>query len=161
VFNYIYAILHSPTYRSRYAEFLKIDFPRIPLTSDYELFLKLSALGGELVKLHLLKHGMLAESKARFEGMGDNAVEKVRYNDVTERVHINAMQYFTGVQKKHWEFMVGGYPVLYKWLKEREKAKRSLNLEDIQHFQKMVAAVDMTITLMADIDRAIPKWPIE
>jgi len=161
VFNYIYAILHSPTYRQRYAEFLKIDFPRIPLTSSPELFDKLAKLGGELVALHLLKHEMLEHPISKCEGKGDDVVRKVRYHEPGRRVYINETQYFTGVELKHWEFQIGGYQVLYKWLKDREKVKRKLTYDEIETYGKIVTAVDETIRLMAEIDRAIPRWPIE
>jgi len=161
VFNYIYAVLHSPTYRQRYAEFLKIDFPRIPLTSSPKLFNQLSKLGTELVDLHLLKHEMLDEPIAKYEGKGDDVVRKVRWHEVSGRVYINEAQYFEGVEPKHWEFYIGGYQVLYKWLKDREKVKRKLTYGEIETYCKIVTAIDETIRLMAEIDRAIPSWPIE
>ena len=161
VFNYIYAILHSPTYRERYAEFLKMDFPRIPLTSSGELFSRLAELGGDLIDLHLLKHEMLAHPITKFEGMGDGVVRKVRYHEGNRRVYINETQYFTGVEPKLWEFQIGGYQVLYKWLKDREKVKRKLSYDEIDTYCRIVTAIDETIRLMAEIDRAIPSWPIE
>jgi len=160
-FNYIYAILHSPTYRERYAEFLKMDFPRIPLTSSGELFSRLAELGGDLVDLHLLRHEMLAHPITKFEGMGDGVVRKVRYHEDNRRVCINETQYFTGVEPKLWEFQIGGYQVLYKWLKDREKVKRKLSYDEIDTYCRIVTAIDETIRLMAEIDRAIPSWPIE
>ena len=89
IFYYIYAVLYSPTYRKRYAEFLKIDFPRVPLTKDYEKFKNLSALGKELVELHLLKHPSLNETKIGFPVSGSNTVEKVRYDEENRRVYFN------------------------------------------------------------------------
>ncbi len=89
VFYYIYAIFHSPTYRERYKEFLKIDFPRVPLTSDVELFAKLVPLGHELVQYHLLEHPSLGETPYRFPEKGDNLCEKIRYDEMHGRVYIN------------------------------------------------------------------------
>ncbi|MFO7651088.1 MAG: type ISP restriction/modification enzyme, partial [bacterium] len=161
VFNYIYAIFHSPTYRKRYAEFLKIDFPRVPLTSDVKLFRKLCALGGELVALHLMESPLLDTLVTKYPKPGNNAVERVSHNDETKRVYINEDQYFEGIRPEEWEFHIGGYQVLDKWLKDRKKAKRTLSADDIRHYQRIVVAIHNTIRLMAEIDKAIPKWPIE
>ncbi len=191
VFHYIYTVLHAPTYRSRYAEFLKSDFPRVPLTSDVKLFRTLCALGGELVALHLLESPKLAKPIARFPVKGPNLVEKgfPKYAAPGEpepgmgkkltagRVYISKGeprgplahgrgsdgapegQYFEGVPPEVWNFHIGGYQVCEKWLKDRRE--RSLSYEDLEHYAKVVTALEETIRLMAAIDAAIPKWPIE
>ncbi|MBM3474001.1 MAG: hypothetical protein FJX75_12090 [Armatimonadetes bacterium] len=159
VFDYIYAVLHSPTYRERYAEFLKIDFPRIPLTSDLGLFRRLCAAGRELVALHLMEHPMLDESPAKLEPAGTNEVEAVAYDDKAHRVHINKQQYFAPVEPEVYAFQVGGYEVLNKWLKDRKG--RTLTFEDVRHYGKVVVALRETRRLMAEIDEAIPAWPME
>jgi len=161
IFNYIYAILHSPTYRRRYEEFLKYDFPRIPLTSNKNVFKSLAELGGELVKLHLLKHESLTSPIAKFQGIGDGVVRKVSYHDVSGRVKINETQYFEVVKPEHWNFYIGGYRVLEKWLKDREKIKRRLTHDEIETYEKIVTAIDETIRIMRRIDESIPSWPIE
>jgi len=158
VFHYIYAVLHSPTYRSRYAEFLKIDFPRIPLTSNLGLFRRLCGLGAELVALHLLKSPLLAESPATYPEQGSNLVEAVRYDEADARVHINKTQYFGGIAPALYEFQVGGYQVMNKWLKDRKG--RTLSYDDIQHYQRVAAALTHTMRLMQEIDAAIPQWPL-
>lgn len=163
VFDYIYAILHSPTYRTRYAEFLKSDFPRIPLTSNRDLFWTLCARGEELVALHLMKKfGSLAVG---FPVTGDGKVEKVRYVEPDKktpcRVWINKTQYFEGVPPEIWDFHIGGYQVCEKWLKDRKN--RTLSYEDIRHYERIVAALSETIRLMDEIDAAIEAhggWPI-
>ncbi len=176
VFNYIYAIFHSPTYRKRYAEFLKIDFPRVPLTSDKRLFWKLVALGRELVALHLLESEEVDFLETTFPKKGSDMVENVRYVEPgvllaavepgahhsaksKGRVYINSDQYFDGVKPEWWEFHIGGYQVLQKWLKDRKG--RKLSNDDITHYQRVVVAIKETIRLMSEIDKAIPKWPIE
>lgn len=165
IFDYIYAVFHSPTYRQRYAEFLKIDFPRVPLTSDRELFKKLCILGEEMVALHLLESPQLTQLITRYPVVGDNIVEKgfpkfVIYEEGQPGyVYINKAQYFEGVPKEVWEFHVGGYQVCEKWLKDRRG--RQLSFDDLMHYQKVVVALKETIRLMAEIDRAIPGWPIE
>jgi hypothetical protein len=161
VFFYIYAILHSPTYRSRYAEFLKIDFPRAPLTSDRGLFGELVTKGGELVGLHLMESPKLnpAASGVVLEGPLEpgNEVEKVRYDEDRARVFINKKQFFSGVEQEVWSFHVGGYQVCHKWLKDRKG--RKLNYDDITHYQKIVIALRETIALMGEIDRLLTPWP--
>lgn len=157
VFHYLYAILHSPCYRSRYAGFLKMDFPRIHLTSDRELFGSLCRLGQELVSLHLLEKDM--PILTAFPVSGDNKVESVRYDqEGIEKVWINATQYFEGVSPEVWNFHIGGYQVCQKWLKDRKG--RPLEYQDLIHYQKIVAALSETISLQKKIDEAIGKWPI-
>lgn len=164
IFHYIYAIFHSPTYRARYAEFLKIDFPRVPLTSDVALFRNLCALGKELVALHLLETPAVYQFITRYPSAGDNTVAKgyPKYTppkgEEAGRVYINQTQYFSGVAPDLWEFQVGGYQVLDKWLKDRRG--RTLSYEELTHYQQTAVALQQTMTLMEQIDEAIPEWPI-
>ena len=152
IFYYIYAVLYSPTYRKRYEEFLKVDFPRIPLPSDTERFKKLSELGKELVELHLLKHPALQERVRGigFPMIGSNKVEKVKYDEKTERVYFNKEQYFEGIPKAVWEYQIGGYQVAAKYLKDRKK--RELSQEEIEHYMKVVKAIEMTIEVQKRIE---------
>ncbi len=155
VFYYIYAVFHSPSYRERYAEFLKIDFPRVPLTSDLELFSELVARGQALVAYHLMdKRG---PNLSRFVGEGDNVVEKPTFkaDGETGRVHINGSQYFEGVPADVWAFHVGGYQVLSKWLKDRKGW--TLGFDDLRHYQGIVSALSETIRLMSEVDEVIEE----
>jgi predicted helicase len=158
VFDYIYAILSCPTYRSRYAEFLKRDFPRIPFTSDRAIFVALCARGAELVALHLMESPLLAGVMPDFPVTGSDTVERVHYNANEQRVYINNTQYFANIPSDVWSFHVGGYQVCEKWLKDRKG--RSLSYDDQQHYQRIIAALRETIRLMAEIDALIPAWPI-
>lgn len=160
IFYYIYAIFHSPTYRDRYAEFLKGDFPRVPLTSSDQLFKKLGAKGEMLVDLHLMKSKKLNQLITKMGGDGDNAVTEVTYKPTEQRVYINGDRYFEGIAPEVWEFKIGGYQVLDKWLKDRKKAKRTLSFDDGLHYQKVVAALKETMQLMVEIDQLIPGFPI-
>jgi len=161
IFYYIYAIFHSPTYRQRYAEFLKIDFPRVPLTSNDKLFKDLGAKGQELVDLHLMKSKKLNKLITQIGGDGDNTVTQVTYKPKEQRVYINKTRYFEGIAPDVWEFKIGGYQVLSKWLKDRKKAKRTLSFDELLHYQKVVVALKETMQLMEDIDQLIPSFPIE
>jgi len=176
IFYYAYAVFHSPTYRSRYAEQLKIDFPRLPLTSDKELFKRLVALGNELVNLHLLGENPFDSSKTILDepnkwgvkiggsapaNLEDWKVADVRYDAKEKRVYVNAGQYSEGVEKEVWEFMIGGYQVCEKWLKDRKKAERVLSTEDLRHYMKIVVVLHETINIMKEIDQTIPAWPIK
>jgi hypothetical protein len=167
IFHYAYAVFHSPGYRSRYAEFLKIDFPRLPLTGKLELFRELSRLGGELTALHLLESPKLDTPTTEFTGHS-REVTKVGYTD--ETVWINAggtksnttpgTSGFTPVPETVWNFHIGGYQVCEKWLKDRKG--RTLTDEDIAHYHKIVIALTETIRLMAEIDHVIEThggWP--
>jgi predicted helicase len=158
VFNYAYAVFHSPTYRSRYAEFLKIDFPRLPLTSNLTLFRLLVNLGSQLVGLHLLEKDI--ESEVTFPEKGSNEVKTVKYEG--EKVWINETQYFGNVPETVWSFHIGGYQVLQKWLKDRKG--RPLSYDNLEHYKTVVSALLQTIELMSAIDEVIEDkggFPIE
>jgi predicted helicase len=161
IFYYAYAIFHNPTYRQRYAEFLKIDFPRLPLTRDNELFKVLGEKGQELVELHLMKSKKLNKLITKYSVSGDNAVTEVSYKPLEQRAYINKQQYFEGIIPEVWAFKIGGYQVLDKWLKDRKKAKRSLTFDDVLHYQRVVVALKETMQIMTEIDQLIPSWPLE
>ncbi|MDY0267759.1 type ISP restriction/modification enzyme [Trichloromonas sp.] len=158
LFHYLYAVFHSPAYRDRYAEFLKIDFPRLPLTENSELFRKLCAVGERLVALHLLNTHV--DLITGFPEVGDDVVENVRFEK--NRVWINTSQYFDRVPEETWGFQVGGYQVCQKWLKDR--TGRRLSFDELLHYQRIVAALTETRGLMARIDSLIEVaggWPLE
>jgi len=161
IFHYAYAVFHSPTYRSRYAEFLKIDFPRLPLTSDRELFKALADKGAELISFHLMESPMLNNLITKYPISGSNVVEKVAYVESTRRVYINKEQYFEGIAPEFWNFHIGGYHVCQKWLKDRERKGRTLSYDELTHYQKVVVAIKETIRIMEEIDQLIPNWPVE
>jgi predicted helicase len=148
IFCYIYAVLYSEIYRVKYAEFLKIDFPKVPFTMDYKLFRNMSEYGNRLVDLHLLKSAELDSPAARFQGKGDNKVEKVKYWE--GKVYINNEQYFEGISPEVWHYQIGSYQVCDKWLKGR-KGQR-LSLDDIKHYCKVVTALGKTIEIQKEID---------
>jgi predicted helicase len=161
IFYYIYATFHCPTYRERYKEFLKIDFPRVPLTRDDRLFQQLGRYGEELVALHLMKSPKLAQHITEFVEMGGNSLVDAGHPKYANgAVTINKKgDRFASVPENVWNFYVGGYQVCNKWLKDRKG--RTLSPEDIQHYQKIVVALHETISLMTKIDAAIPSFPIE
>jgi len=150
IFYYIYAVLYSPTYRKRYEEFLKIDFPRVPLPSSTQIFEKLSSLGKELVELHLLKHLSLDKTETGFPISGSNKVEKIVYDEKNRKVFLNKEQYFEEVSKGVWEYRIGAYQVMEKYLKDRKD--RKLSLDEINHYMKVAKAIQLTIKLQEMID---------
>jgi len=152
IFHYIYGILYSNIYRTRYAQFLKSDFPRVPFTANYDLFLRIGQFGKRLVDLHLLKSAELVEITTQFQGAGDNRINNIKY-DENNKVYINDSQYFEGIEKDVWEYYIGGYQVLDKWLKERKKKGSPLSLEDIKHFCQVAIALKKTIAIQAEIDK--------
>ena len=165
IFAYMYAVFHSPTYRKRYGEFLKTDFPRLPLTSNPKLFKQLCELGDRLIELHLMeKHG---EAITSYPIEGNNVVDKVRYDPpqpplekgekekTLGKVWINKTQYFEGVPQQVWDFYIGGYQVCHKWLKDRKG--RTLSYEDLMHYQNIIGAISETIDLMNKIDFVIKE----
>jgi len=151
IFYYIYAVLYSPVYRRRYEEFLKIDFPRIPMPADYEAFKALSNSGKELVDLHLLKHPSIHETEVGFSESGSNNVERVRYDEAAQRVYINKDQRFEGISKEVWEYRIGAYQVMGKYPKDRKG--RKLSLGEINHYMKVAKAIRLTIELQQKVDQ--------
>jgi len=150
IFHYIYAVLYSEIYRTKYAEFLKIDFPRVPFTNDYNLFTKLSGYGNRLVDLHLIKSTELDKPIAKFQGKGDNRVEKPIFDKNKKQAYINETQYFEGISPDVWNYQIGGYQVCDKWLKDRKE--RMLSLDDIQTYCRIVTAIQKTIEIQKAID---------
>ncbi len=162
IFHYVYAILHTNNYRIKYAEFLKIDFPRIPFTKDFEVFNKMAEFGERLVDLHLLKSKELDSPIARFQVEGDDKVNKLRYDEKENRVYINQSQYFEGITEEVYHYQIGGYQVCNKWLKDRKG--RILFLDDIKHYSKVATAIQKTIEIQKEIDniyRELEKKIIE
>jgi predicted helicase len=149
ILDYIYAVLHSPLYREKYKEFLKIDFPRVPYPKDQDTFWKLVYLGAELRQLHLLESPVVENYLTQYPIDGDNVVGKVKYNE--GRVYINDTQHFSGVPEIAWNFYIGGYQPAQKWLKDCKG--RKLDFEDIQHYQKIIVALTETHRLMQEIDK--------
>ncbi|MHB9013943.1 MAG: type ISP restriction/modification enzyme [Ignavibacteriaceae bacterium] len=149
IFYYIYGVLYSNTYRKKYAEFLKIDFPRIPFTKDYLLFIQLGKLGKQLADIHLLKSKELDKTISKFPIGGSNKVEKPNYEG--GKVWINKEQYFGDVKEEVWQYQIGGYQVCEKWLKDRKG--RVLTLDEILTYCKIVTALSKTIELQNEIDK--------
>lgn len=150
---YVYAILYSNTYREKYAEFLKIDFPRIPFTSDYKLFLQVAELGEQLAELHLLKHKSLNKPLTKYKGKGDDRVEKPTYNEEKQVVFINKTNYFEGITSEVWNYHIGGYQVMEKYLKDR----KGRLMDDPGHYCKMATSLTQTIEIQKNIDSLFSK----
>ena len=152
LFDYIYAVLHSPSYRERYKEFLKIDFPRIPYPTDWEKFRDLAELGEELRLLHLMED-MPSKTGVTFPVAGSLQVDCYRWQD--NRVYINAEQYFDGVPESAWNFFIGGYQPAQKWLKDRKGM--TLSFEDVKHYERIIYVLQQTKRIMQEIDNIILK----
>ena len=169
VFFYIYSILYSPTYRGRFGQELMGDFPHIPLTRSLELFRNLARLGGDLATFHLMESSKLEDYITTIVNSGDFQVEKISYSDETVWIDKAKTRGFHGVPEEVWNFHIGGYQVCEKWLKDRQakggknpRLGRVLTDEDINHYQKVVAALSETIRTMSKIDEVIDAhggWP--
>ena len=162
--DYIYAVLHSPSYREKYKEFLKIDFPRVPYPTSLSKFQTLTKLGSELRQIHLLESPVVEDYITQYPEDGTNIVGKLYYEKTTEtlgRVYINhdktppsgagGLQYFENVPEVAWNFYIGGYQPAQKWLKDRKE--RELSYEDILHYQKIIVALSETDRIMKEIDK--------
>lgn len=149
ILDYIYAVLHSPTYREKYKEFLKIDFPRVPYPKDKETFWQLVNLGSQIRQIHLLESPTVEKYITQYPIDGDNIVTIPKYQD--GKVYINDTQYFNNVPQTAWEFYIGGYQPAQKWLKDRKD--RKLEFDDILHYQKIIVALTETDRLMKEINK--------
>ena len=154
ILYYIYGVFYSNIYRETYAEFLKIDFPRVPFTSDYGLFIEMGKLGKELTALHLLKSSELDSPIAKYQGSGDNdRIEKVIYKEDEQRIYINKEKYFEGVTPEVWNYHIGGYQVLHKYLKDRKDRM----MDDAPRYCRIVTALYKTIEIQKQIDNIYPE----
>jgi type I restriction-modification system DNA methylase subunit len=149
ILDFIYAVLHSPKYREKFQEFLKVDFPRIPYPKDQNIFWQLVTIGSEIRKIHLLESPVVEKFNTIYPVMGSNEVDKVRFE--MGKVWINAEQYFDGVLKVAWEFYIGGYQPAQKWLKDRKG--KVLSYDEIMHYQKIIVALTETDRIMKEIDK--------
>lgn len=149
VFDYIYGVLHSPSYRKNYSEFLKIDFPRIPFPASSKMFSSIAQKGATLRKMHLMEPATVGDLHHPFKGEGDSLVEKPLYSE-DGRVFINSDQFFESVPKIAWEFQIGGYQPAQKWLKDRKG--RELTFDDVIHYQKIIKILTETDRIMKEID---------
>ncbi len=158
ILDYIYAVLHSPSYRETYKEFLKIDFPRIPYPKDLQSFRNLTGLGGELRQIHLLESEKVKEYISSYPKNGSNEIThkltkkdwELTGNNVG-RIWINDEQYFDRIPLVAWEFYIGGYQPAQKWLKDRRG--RKLDFDDIKHYLKIIVALNETHQIMQKIDQ--------
>ncbi|MEK7395839.1 MAG: type ISP restriction/modification enzyme, partial [Candidatus Poribacteria bacterium] len=155
ILYYIYSVLYSNTYRKKYAEFLRIDFPRVPFTKDYKLFSQMAGYGKRLVDLHLLESDEQDPPIAKYQGKGDDIVEKPRYDEGNGYVYINKSRYFEGVNKEVWAYYIGGYQVCDKWLKDRKG--RQLSLDEMKHYCRIVTTLQKTIEIQQLIDKVYPE----
>ncbi|MBO4315146.1 MAG: hypothetical protein J5867_04170, partial [Prevotella sp.] len=144
LFDYIYAVLHSPSYRKRYEEFLKIDFPRIPYPTDLGEFRRLADIGAQLRRLHLME-GLPTRTGITFPVAGTNQVDRCQWDG--GRVYINDTQYFDGVTEQTFQHYIGGYQPAQKWLKDRRG--RTLDFDDVRHYERIIYALDSTCSLMS------------
>jgi len=154
ILYYIYGVFYSNIYRETYAEFLKIDFPRVPFTANHNLFKKLGELGKELANLHLLKSPALDPPVAKYQGSGTNdRIDKISYKEDEQRIYINKDKYFEGVAPEVWNYHIGGYQVLQKYLKDR----KGRNMDDAPRYCRIVTALSQTIEIQEQIDKIYPE----
>ena len=177
ILHYIYAVFHSPTYRERYDQFLRSDFPRVPIPDTPDMFRALVSVGQRLTDAHLMNSSAPGPSPIGFPVTGDNIIEKAhpRYYAPGEkppgvksplergRVYISKSnrrsgkrgQYFDGVTPEIWEFRIGGYQPMRKWLQDRQG--RALTFDDLGHYRRIASAIQDTIQLMQEADTAITQ----
>lgn len=153
ILYYIYGIFYSNLYREKYAEFLKIDFPRVPFTKDYKVFKALSDFGLQLSDLHLLKSKLLDKPVSKYQGESENdRIEKVIYKEQEKRIYINKEKYFDNIAPDIWDYQIGGYQVLQKYLKDR----KDRIMDDSRHYCRVITALSVTIDIQKLIDEIYP-----
>jgi len=154
IMSYIYGVFYSNTYRLLYSDFLANDFPRIPITAKHDIFQILASFGQRLIAIHLLKSLELDQTTVKYQGQGDyNTIERPKYNANENRVYINPTLYFEGVDPEVWEYQIGGYQVMDKYLKDRKGRK----MDDPRHYIRIATALAKTIEIQAEIDEIYPE----
>ena len=153
VLAYIYAVFYSPIYRQKYAQELRTDFPRVPFAAEGDLFRQMVGLGQRLIALHLLDSPELDPPVVKYQGRGEDKIERVRYEPATQRVYINADRYFEGIAPEMWEYPIGGYQVLEKYLKDR-KGRR---MDDPVRYIRIATAIARTLDIQQQIDEIYPQ----
>ena len=153
VFDYIYGVLHSPHYREKYREFLKVDFPRIPFPKNADDFEHFRACGNVLRELHLMH--AVPESSVTFPNPGSMIVDYLRWewnkdDGYSGTLWINDEQCFESIPADAWTFYIGGYQPAQKWLKDRKG--RALSFDDIEHYRRIIAVLTETKRIMDTID---------
>ncbi|MBN1471563.1 MAG: N-6 DNA methylase [Syntrophaceae bacterium] len=150
ILYYIYAVFYSNIYRGKYAEFLKIDFPRVPFTAHYKVFSRMAEQGKQLTDLHLMKSDLLDKPIAKYQGKGDNdKIEKITYVEKEQKIYINKEKCFDNISPGLWNYQIGGYQVLQKYLKDR----KDRTMDDPRYYCRIVTAIDATIALQNQIDK--------
>jgi type I restriction-modification system DNA methylase subunit len=155
VFDYIYGVLHCPAYREAYAEFLKIDFPRIPWPASPDEFWDVSAKGTQLRNLHLMAPAVIGPTPFPFKGEGNSVIEKPRHED--GKIWINKTQFFDNAPEVSWKFYIGGYQPAQKWLKDR--MGRELSFDDVKHYQRVLKILSETDRIMGTINMTLGNQP--
>jgi len=160
IFYYIYGVLYSNVYRQKYNEFLKIDFPKAPFTTEPKLFFAIAKIGKDLTDLHLLKSLKLEKPTAKFPKstssvLKNGLVEKRNYQPQQKRIYINDEQYFEGIEADVWHYHIGGYQILDKWLKDR--VGKRLSFEEVGHYLKIITVLQNTINLQKKVDELYPE----
>lgn len=154
IFYYIYSVFYSNIYREKYVEFLRIDFPRVPFTANYDMFIQMAHFGKELADLHLLNSPVLDPPVAKYQGTGDkDRIEKVIYTEDEQRIYINIDKYFEGIAPEVWNYHIGGYQVLHKYLKDR----KDRIMDDAPRYCRIVTALSKTIEIQKQIDEIYPE----
>ena len=154
LFAYIYGILYSEIYREKYLTFLRMNFPKVPLTRDHNLFLTIETLGQRLIDIHLLESNELSDLSVKYQGLGNNyTITKPSYIEEEKRVYINKTHYFEGVKPEVWSYKVGGYQVMHKYLKDR----KGCQMDDPRHYIHIATALQKTIEIQAEIDEIYPE----
>jgi len=154
ILYYVYGILFCKIYRKTYFEFLRVNFPRIPFTANHEIFKSMAAFGKRLIDLHLLKSPELDHPMVKYQGQGeDHTVSKLRYAEDEKRVYINPTHYFEGVEPEVWQYQIGGYQVMDKYLKDRKGRK----MDDPRHYIRITTSLAKTIEIQKEIDGIYPN----
>ena len=155
IFYYMYGILYAPIYRIKYTEFLSNDFPRVPFTKNHGVFCQMAHYGQQLVEYHLLTSADLNPPLVKFQGTGENRIEKVSYQTQEQSIAVNAHQYFAPVSSDVWNYQIAGYQVCQKWLQARKG--RQLVFEEIKQYCQITTALSKMLQIQQDIDKLYPE----
>jgi predicted helicase len=176
IFAYVYALLHHPTYRERYAENLKRDLPRIPLVDDSAAFAVLVGAGQRLIDLHL--NYETAKEYPALVWVENNdipfswAVDKMKLSKDKTAVVVNDSLTLEGIPPEVFDYRLGNRSAL-EWVIDQYRVKTDKrsgirsnpNREDEpEYIARLVARVVTvsveTMALVREIDEAVPGCPV-
>jgi hypothetical protein len=157
--QYLLAILHSEVYREKYREFLRRDFPRIPLPLSSKMFTELVAIGQRIDAIYTASTPTSENQLPDLVGIRPK-VERASWANGHVWLDDSHESGFKGVDQESWNMRVGGYQILDRWLKQRKG--QTLSEDQCRDFATLVTRMRKLGELVAQVEICINEhggWP--